>query len=30
VEHHDFHEAASWLDEYRRIWRQFNTYVNPQ
>ena len=30
VEHHDFHEAASWLDEYRRIWRQFNTYVDPQ
>ena len=30
VEHHDFHEAASWLDEYRRIWRQFDTYVNPQ
>jgi dipeptidyl aminopeptidase/acylaminoacyl peptidase len=30
VEHHDFHDPASWLDEYRRIWRQFNTYVNPQ
>ena len=30
VEHHDFHEAASWLDEYRRIYRQFDTYVNPQ
>jgi dipeptidyl aminopeptidase/acylaminoacyl peptidase len=29
VEHHDFHDPASWLDEYRRIWRQFNTYVNP-
>ncbi len=30
VEHHDFHDPASWLDEYRRIWRQFNTYVDPQ
>jgi dipeptidyl aminopeptidase/acylaminoacyl peptidase len=30
VEHHDFHEAASWLDEYRRIYREFDTYVNPQ
>ena len=30
VEHHDFHEPSSWLDEYRRIWRQFNTYVDPQ
>ena len=29
TEHHDFHDAASWLDEYRRIWRQFDTYVNP-
>ena len=29
TEHHDFHDAASWLDEYRRIWKQFNTYVNP-
>ena len=29
VEHHDFHDPASWLDEYRRIWRQFNTYVDP-
>jgi dipeptidyl aminopeptidase/acylaminoacyl peptidase len=30
VEHHDFHDPASWLDEYRRIWREFNTYVDPQ
>lgn len=30
VEHHDFHDAASWLDEYRRIWRLFDTYVDPQ
>jgi len=30
TEHHDFHDAASWLDEYRRVWRQFDTYVNPQ
>jgi len=29
TEHHDFHDPASWLDEYRRIWRQFDTYVNP-
>ena len=29
TEHHDFHDAASWLDEYRRIWHQFDTYVNP-
>ena len=29
TEHHDFHDASSWLDEYRRIWNQFNTYVNP-
>ncbi|MGA9852859.1 MAG: prolyl oligopeptidase family serine peptidase [Gammaproteobacteria bacterium] len=29
TEHHDFAAPASWLDEYRRIWRQFNTYVNP-
>ncbi|HSC48094.1 MAG TPA: prolyl oligopeptidase family serine peptidase [Gammaproteobacteria bacterium] len=30
LEHHSFTDPASWLDEYRRIWRQFNTYVNPQ
>ncbi|HEY1990930.1 MAG TPA: prolyl oligopeptidase family serine peptidase, partial [Gammaproteobacteria bacterium] len=30
TEHHDFRDAASWLDEYRRIWRQFDTYVSPQ
>ncbi len=30
TEHHDFHEPASWLDEYRRIWRQFDTYVDPR
>ena len=30
VEHHDFHDASSWLDEYRRIWRLFDTYVDPQ
>ena len=29
TEHHDFHDPSSWLDEYRRIWRQFDTYVNP-
>jgi len=29
TEHHDFHDAADWLDEYRRVWNQFNTYVNP-
>jgi dipeptidyl aminopeptidase/acylaminoacyl peptidase len=30
TEHHDFRDAASWLDEYRRIWRLFDTYVDPQ
>ena len=30
LEHHGFEDPASWLDEYRRIWRQFDTYVNPQ
>ena len=30
LEHHGFQDPASWLDEYRRIWRQFDTYVNPQ
>jgi dipeptidyl aminopeptidase/acylaminoacyl peptidase len=30
LEHHSFTDPASWLDEYRRIWRQFDTYVNPQ
>ncbi len=29
TEHHDFKAPSSWLDEYRRIWRLFNTYVNP-
>jgi dipeptidyl aminopeptidase/acylaminoacyl peptidase len=29
TEHHDFAAAYSWLDEYRRIWRLFQTYVNP-
>ncbi|MGH8378755.1 MAG: prolyl oligopeptidase family serine peptidase [Gammaproteobacteria bacterium] len=29
TEHHDFKAPYSWLDEYRRIWRLFNTYVNP-
>ncbi|MDE2461051.1 MAG: S9 family peptidase [Gammaproteobacteria bacterium] len=29
TEHHDFKAAYSWLDEYRRIWRLFQTYVNP-
>ncbi|HET7922360.1 MAG TPA: prolyl oligopeptidase family serine peptidase [Gammaproteobacteria bacterium] len=29
AEHHDFKAPYSWLDEYRRIWRLFNTYVNP-
>ena len=30
TEHHDFQDPASWLDEYRRIWREFDTYVDPQ
>jgi dipeptidyl aminopeptidase/acylaminoacyl peptidase len=29
AEHHDFAAASSWLDEYRRIWKLFNIYVNP-
>jgi dipeptidyl aminopeptidase/acylaminoacyl peptidase len=29
TEHHDFKAPYSWLDEYRRIWHLFNTYVNP-
>ena len=29
TEHHDFAAAYSWLDEYRRIWRLFQTYANP-
>jgi dipeptidyl aminopeptidase/acylaminoacyl peptidase len=29
TEHHDFKAPYSWLDEYRRIWKLFNTYVNP-
>ena len=29
TEHHDFKAPSSWLDEYRRIWKLFNTYVNP-
>ncbi|MFI4920601.1 MAG: prolyl oligopeptidase family serine peptidase [Gammaproteobacteria bacterium] len=29
TEHHDFHDPSSWLDEYSRIWKQFDTYVNP-
>ncbi|MGH8400104.1 MAG: prolyl oligopeptidase family serine peptidase [Gammaproteobacteria bacterium] len=29
TEHHDFKAPYSWLDEYRRIWHLFDTYVNP-
>ena len=29
TEHHDFKAPSSWLDEYRRIWKLFNTYVDP-
>ncbi|MGH8362411.1 MAG: prolyl oligopeptidase family serine peptidase [Gammaproteobacteria bacterium] len=29
TEHHDFAAAYSWLDEYRRIWQLFQTYVSP-
>lgn len=29
TEHHDFRSADDWLDEYRRVWRLFQTYVNP-
>jgi dipeptidyl aminopeptidase/acylaminoacyl peptidase len=30
TEHHDFRDPSSWLDEYRRIWRLFDTYVDPK
>jgi dipeptidyl aminopeptidase/acylaminoacyl peptidase len=26
---HDFTDPVAWLDEYRRIWRLFETYVSP-
>ncbi len=26
---HGFTDATAWLDEYRRIWRLFQTYVDP-
>ncbi len=29
IERHEFEQAYSWLDEYRRIWRLFETYVDP-
>jgi dipeptidyl aminopeptidase/acylaminoacyl peptidase len=30
LEHHDFKAPAAWLHEYRRIFKLFSTYVNPQ
>jgi dipeptidyl aminopeptidase/acylaminoacyl peptidase len=30
VEHHGFVKATSWLDEYRRVWKLFCTYVSPR
>jgi dipeptidyl aminopeptidase/acylaminoacyl peptidase len=29
TERHDFTDPVAWLDEYRRIWRLFDTYVSP-
>lgn len=28
TQRHDFTDPAAWLDEYRRIWRLFDTYVS--
>ncbi|MGH8127040.1 MAG: S9 family peptidase [Gammaproteobacteria bacterium] len=30
MEHHGFEEPAAWLDEYRRVWKLFCTYVSPK
>lgn len=30
IEHHGFVKPTSWLDEYRRIWKLFCTYVSPK
>ncbi|MGH8161136.1 MAG: S9 family peptidase [Gammaproteobacteria bacterium] len=30
VEHHGFEKPSSWLDEYRRVWKLFCTYVSPK
>ncbi|MGH8225098.1 MAG: S9 family peptidase, partial [Gammaproteobacteria bacterium] len=30
IEHHGFETPSSWLDEYRRVWKLFCTYVNPR
>ena len=29
TQRHDFTDPVAWLDEYRRIWRLFETYVDP-
>lgn len=29
TEHHNFRAPYSWLDEYRRIWRWFQSHVSP-
>lgn len=30
LEHHGFEAPTAWLDEYRRIWKLFCTYVSPK
>jgi dipeptidyl aminopeptidase/acylaminoacyl peptidase len=30
LEHHGFEAPTSWLDEYRRVWKLFCTYVSPK
>ncbi|MGH8274391.1 MAG: prolyl oligopeptidase family serine peptidase [Gammaproteobacteria bacterium] len=30
IEHHGFVTPSSWLDEYRRVWKLFCTYVSPR
>ena len=30
LEHHAFKSPAAWLDEYRRVWKLFCTYVYPK
>ena len=30
LEHHGFEAPTAWLDEYRRVWKLFCTYVSPR
>ncbi|MGA7965554.1 MAG: prolyl oligopeptidase family serine peptidase [Gammaproteobacteria bacterium] len=30
MEHHGFEAPIAWLDEYRRVWKLFCTYVSPK